>query len=87
MGEGPNTVTGHSRPSERVQVNVLLPVHLRTRLRVVAAERDTSMSHLVAKAVSHYLTHLLPPLGPAGGHATPDDRMQEDRESAARCER
>ena len=46
----------------RVVTAVRLPVSLRDRLRRAAFERDTSMNHLVTRAVSDLLARLTDPV-------------------------
>jgi hypothetical protein len=47
---------------KRVSTALRLPIELHERLATVAAERDTSINHLMVKAADHYLSHVLRPL-------------------------
>jgi hypothetical protein len=70
-----------SRQSEtRVLVGARLPVSLRDQLRRIACERDTSVSHLVTKAVAHYLSHVLVPI-------EQQDQMHTSTEELKRMQR
>lgn len=49
---------------ERVTTAVRVPASLFNKLKQVAAERDTSVSHLLVRGADYYLRRL-PPLEPA----------------------
>lgn len=55
-----------SRPKvhgDRITTAVRLPADLHERLKVTAAERDTSVNHLLVRAAMYYLDNRLGPLG------------------------
>ena len=56
MGE--NETTGTGVVVERRKVGVVMPAELHRRLKVVAAERDRTVSDLVVEAVTRYLEEL-----------------------------
>jgi predicted HicB family RNase H-like nuclease len=49
---------------DRVTTAVRLPEALHRRLTEEAEARDTSLNHLLVRAATYYLDHMLPPLGP-----------------------
>ncbi len=56
MGE--NETAGTEGTVERRKVGVVMPAELHRRLKVVAAERDRTVSDLVVEAVTRYLEEL-----------------------------
>lgn len=73
-------MAGRGRPKQyaedRVTTAVRVPLSLHVRLQDEANSRDTSINHLIVRATTYYLDHMLPPLGPPNGN--PGPRQPED---------